>query len=76
LRTVLGLNRGRGQFLNFLGAPMVLQCKKSIFPVNASLRWLNNVSGVYLTQVSLRLIAQQDLVDFFRIPVGYLSKYL
>ncbi len=28
------------------------------------LRWLNNVSAVYLTQVSLLLIGQQDLVDF------------
>jgi hypothetical protein len=49
---------------------------KSVFlPVNASLRWLNNVSGVYLTQVSLLLIVQQDLVDFFRyrpfLPIGW-----
>jgi hypothetical protein len=28
--------------------------------------WLNNVRAVYLTQVSLLLIGQQGLVDFFR----------
>jgi hypothetical protein len=42
--------------------------------VNASLHWLNNVCGVYLTQVSLLLIGQQGLVDFFRhrplLPIG------
>jgi hypothetical protein len=32
---------------------------------NASLRWLNNVVGVYLIQVSLILIGQQGLVDLF-----------
>jgi hypothetical protein len=42
------------------------------------LRWLNNVSGVYLTQVSLPLIGligQQDFVYFFRyrplLPFGW-----
>jgi hypothetical protein len=40
---------------------------KSVFlAVNARLRWLKNVVGVYLFQVSLLLIGQQDLVDFFR----------
>jgi hypothetical protein len=43
--------------------------------VNASLRWLNNVVGVYLVQVSLLLIGQQGLVDFFRyrplLPIGW-----
>jgi hypothetical protein len=43
--------------------------------VNASLRWLNNVRGKYLTQVSLLLNGQQDLVDFFRyqplLPIGW-----
>ena len=34
---------------------------------NVSLRWLNNVSGVYLVQVSLLLIGQQGLVDFLRV---------
>jgi hypothetical protein len=33
--------------------------------VSASLRWLNNVSGVLLVQVSLLLIGQQVLGDFF-----------
>jgi hypothetical protein len=34
--------------------------EKSLFlAVNASLRWLNNVNGVYLVQVSLVLINQQ-----------------
>jgi hypothetical protein len=34
--------------------------------VNASLAWLNNVVGVYLVKVSLLLIGQQGLADFFR----------
>ncbi len=42
--------------------------------VNASLRWLSYVSGVYLLQVSLLLIGQQGLVDFLRyrplLPIG------
>ncbi len=40
----------------------VLQCfyiAKSVFlEVSASLRWLNNVIGVYFVQVSLLLIGQ------------------
>jgi hypothetical protein len=40
---------------------------KSVFlVVNASLRWLNNVSGAYFVQVSLLLIGQQVLGHFFR----------
>ncbi len=43
--------------------------------VNASLRWLNNVVGVYLVQISLLLIGQQGLADFFRyrplLPIGW-----
>jgi hypothetical protein len=43
--------------------------------INASLRWLNNVSGLYLVQVSLLLIGRQGLVDFFRyrllVPIGW-----
>jgi hypothetical protein len=31
---------GLGQFLNFLGAPMILYRKKCILVVNASSRWL------------------------------------
>jgi hypothetical protein len=42
---------------------------------NASLRWLNNVVGVYLVQVSLLHIGQQGLVDFFSyrplLPMGW-----
>jgi hypothetical protein len=29
--SVQGLNRGRGQFLYFLGAPMILWCKQFFF---------------------------------------------
>ncbi len=43
---VLGLKRGRGQFLNFVGAQRILERKSVFLAVNASLRWLNNVSGV------------------------------
>jgi hypothetical protein len=43
--------------------------------VNEVLRWLNNVVGVYLVQISLLLIVQQCLVDFFRyrplLPIGW-----
>ena len=40
---------------------------KSVFiAVTASLRWLNNVNGVYFIQVSLLLICKQGLVNFFR----------
>jgi hypothetical protein len=42
----LGLTRGRGHFLNFLGAPMIYTAKSVFLAVNASLRWLNNVSCV------------------------------
>jgi hypothetical protein len=38
--------------------------KSVFFPINASLRWLNNIS-VFFTQVSLLFIGQQDLEDFF-----------
>jgi hypothetical protein len=45
------------------------------FTVNASLRWLSNVSAVYLVQVSLLLIGQQSLGHFFRyrplLPIGW-----
>jgi hypothetical protein len=46
--SVIGLNWGRGQFLNFFRGSKDFMCIKSVFlAVNASLRWLNNVSGVY-----------------------------
>jgi hypothetical protein len=42
---------------------------KSVFlAVNASLCWLNNVSGVYLVQVSLILIVSKPL-----LPIGLLT---
>ncbi len=44
------------------------QNAKSVFlAVIAGLRWLNNVSGVYLIQVSLLLIGQQVLVYFLQV---------
>jgi hypothetical protein len=63
--------------------PLMTICKcsndfitqKVILAVNASLRWLNNVSGMYLVQVSLFLIGQQGLGQFFRyrplLPIGW-----
>ncbi len=70
---VLGLNRGRGHFLNFLVASMILLYNaKSVFlAVNASLRWLNNVSGVYLVQVSLILIGQRGIRYQPLLPIGW-----
>ncbi len=48
--SVLGPNRGRGQFLNFFGAPVIFNAKSVFLAFNASLHWPNNVSGVYLTR--------------------------
>jgi hypothetical protein len=45
-------------FFFFLGASMIFNAKSVFLVVNASLRWLNNVRGVYLIQVSLLLIGQ------------------
>jgi hypothetical protein len=46
--------------------------KNVLYAVNASLHWLNNVSGVYLIQL---IIGQQGLVDFFSyrplLPIGW-----
>ncbi len=44
--------------------------------VNASLRWLNNVTGLYLVQVSLLHNGQQGLGHFFfkyrpLLPIGW-----
>jgi hypothetical protein len=54
---------------------MIYNSKNVLVAVNASLRWLNNVVGMYLVQVSLLLIGQQGLVDFFRywpvLPIGW-----
>jgi hypothetical protein len=73
-----GLNRGRGQCLKFLTADFKTQ--NSVFlVVNASYRWLNNVVDVYLVQVSLLLICQKGLGDFFRyrplLPIGWRCKF-
>jgi hypothetical protein len=38
---------------------MIFSAKNVFLPVNASLDWLNNISGVYLVQVSWLLIGQQ-----------------
>jgi hypothetical protein len=54
---------------------LLYNAKSVLLAVNASLRWLNNVSGVYLTQLSLLPIGQQHLVGFFRyrplLPIGW-----
>jgi hypothetical protein len=38
----LGLAKGRGWLLNFLGAPMIYNVKSLFIALDASLRWLNN----------------------------------
>jgi hypothetical protein len=48
---------------------MIFDAKSVFLAVSASLHWLNNVSGVYI-MVSLLLIGQQGLVDFFSSGVG------
>jgi hypothetical protein len=55
----IGLNRGRGQLKNFLGALMILNSKSVFLAVNAILRWLNNVSGVYLFQFPCVLLVSR-----------------
>jgi hypothetical protein len=60
---------------NFFSCSNDFYNSKSVFlAVIASLRWLNNVVGVYSVQVSWLLIGQQGLVDFFRnrllLPIG------
>ncbi len=66
VESVLGLNRGRGHFFNFLGAPSnYFRTQKVYFlAVNASLCGLNNVSGVYLVQV---------LASY--LPAGFVFRY-
>ncbi len=55
----IGLNSGRSHFLNFLAPQTDFNNAKSVFLANnESLRWFNNVVGVYLVQVSLLLIGQ------------------
>jgi hypothetical protein len=54
---------------------MIYNAQSVFLAVNASLYRLNNVSGVYLVQVSLLRIGQQGLVDFFWhrpvLPIGW-----
>ncbi len=54
---------------------MIYKAKCVFLAINASLRWLNNVSGMNLIQVSLLLIGQQGLGHFFRcrplLPIGW-----
>jgi hypothetical protein len=45
---------------------MILYSKSVYLAVNASLRWLKNVRGLYLVHDSLPLIGQQGLGHFFR----------
>jgi hypothetical protein len=46
-------------FFNFLAPQTDFNNAKSVFlAVNVSLRWFNNVVGVYLVQVSLLLVGQ------------------
>jgi hypothetical protein len=66
--SVLGLNRGLSEFLNFLGAPMLLYRKSVFLMVNVSLCWLINFSGMYLVRVFMLLIDQCGLGHFFRYP--------
>jgi hypothetical protein len=47
-------------FSIFLVDPMIL-----FFAVNASLHWLNNVSGMYLVQVYLILVGQHALASYW-----------
>jgi hypothetical protein len=64
-------------FLIFLGALMFFITQKVYFWqfMRVYVRWLNNVSGVYLVQVSLLLIGPQGLGHFFRcrpkLPIGW-----
>jgi hypothetical protein len=72
---VPGLSRGRGHFLIFCCCSMIYDAKSAFLAVNASLRYLNNVGGVYLVQVSLLFIGQQGLGYSFRyrpsLPIGW-----
>jgi hypothetical protein len=55
--------------------PGFYSAKRIFLVVNASLRWLNNVSGMYLVQISLLLIGQQGLGNFLEyrglLPIGW-----
>jgi len=53
---------------------MIYIAKSVFLAVDEELRWLNNVSILYLVQVSLILIGQQGLGHFFKyrhlLPIG------
>jgi hypothetical protein len=66
---------GTRQVFKFFDDPMFFNAKSVFLAVNASLRWLSNVTGVYLVQVSLLKIGQQGLGNFLRcrplLPIGW-----
>ncbi len=66
----LGRHPTESQRVDYIGRILwsSISAKSVFLAVNASLRirWLNNVSGVHLVQVSLFLIVQQGSGDFFR----------
>jgi hypothetical protein len=66
--STIGLTKGRGWFLNFLGAPMVLLCK-SLFITEAK----PNLSQLYLSRLSL---VQPAKLNFFKIPASELLRVL
>jgi hypothetical protein len=66
VRLVIGLNSGRGCFLNFVVALKIFLTQKCISCGYWELRWLNNVGDVYFVQVPLLLIGQQGSELFFR----------
>ncbi len=48
---------------------MLLYAKRVFLGVNASLRWLNIIIGVYLVQVSLLLIGSAGFGTFLQVSV-------
>jgi hypothetical protein len=50
---------GTGPFLNFFRCSNDFITQSVFLTANESLRWLNNVSGVFLVQVSLLLIGSR-----------------
>jgi hypothetical protein len=66
---------GRGKFKKIFSSSDDLKAKSVFLAVNASLRGLSTVTGVYLVQVSLFLIGQLGLGRFFMcrplLPIGW-----
>ncbi len=60
-------SRGRRRFLKFLGALMILWCKKCIFRGLFEMRWFNSVTGMYLVKVSLLLIGSDGFGTFLQV---------